>query len=298
MPNKAETEMNEYKREYSEVCMSDEAYKAMRARMEQGKKDKKIMEKKKLNKGLFIAVAAAFALVILPNTSITVGYAMGNIPVLGSLFRVVTFREYQYEDDHQAAEADVPEITTQGDMEGDVAATAKKTSDAINAEIKNLTDKWVEEFKANMESDGYQDITIKSELVHTSKNYFTLKLICYKSAASGYEENYFYTIDLNTGERVELKDLFKDGSDYKGKISGNIKQQMREQMAADENVSYWVDDEEVPDWNFDEIMDDTAYYVNEGDEIVICFNEGDVAPMCMGAVEFVIPNDILMDIRK
>lgn len=31
---------------------------------------------------------------------------------------------------------------------------------------------------------------------------------------------------------------------------------------------------------------------------MICFNEGDVAPMYRGCVEFVIPNEVLADVRK
>ena len=33
-------------------------------------------------------------------------------------------------------------------------------------------------------------------------------------------------------------------------------------------------------------------------EVVVCFNEGDVAPMSMGCPEFVIPNEVLAGIRK
>lgn len=59
-------------------------------------------------------------------------------------------------------------------------------------------------------------------------------------------------------------------------------------MKADENVSYWLDDKDLPDINFTEITEDTAFYINEDGKLVICFNEGDVAPMYMGAVQFVI----------
>ena len=42
-----------------------------------------------------------------------------------------------------------------------------------------------------------------------------------------------------------------------------IKTQMREQMAADETVQYWLDDPEVEEWNFDKIAEDQDFYVNE-----------------------------------
>ena len=69
-------------------------------------------------------------------------------------------------------------------------------------------------------------------------------------------------------------------------------------MDEDENVYYWLEDKEVEEWNFDEIPEDVSFYVNENNELVICFNEGDVAPMYMGTVEFVISNEVLGEIRK
>ena len=63
---------------------------------------------------------------------------------------------------------------------------------------------------------------------------------------------------------------------------------MREQMAADETVQYWLDDPEVEEWNFDKIAEDQDFYVNEDGHIVVCFNEYDVAPGSMGCVEFIL----------
>ena len=76
-----------------------------------------------------------------------------------------------------------------------------------------------------------------------------------------------------------------------------IKEQMKSQMAADENVRYWLDSD-MPEWDFTSITDNTSFYLNQNNEVVVCFNEGDVAPMSMGCPEFVIPNEVLAGIRK
>ena len=68
-------------------------------------------------------------------------------------------------------------------------------------------------------------------------------------------------------------------------------------MAADEMVYYWLYDEMEED-NFKEIAKDQSFYINEKGEVVICFNEGDVAPMYMGVVEFVIEETVVKEIRK
>jgi len=58
--------------------MIREAYQVMRARMEQGRKEKYLMKKKKLIIGWIGAAAASLTLVILPNTSGRIALAMGN----------------------------------------------------------------------------------------------------------------------------------------------------------------------------------------------------------------------------
>ncbi len=78
-------------------------------------------------------------------------------------------------------------------------------------------------------------------------------------------------------------------------INESITAQMKSQMASDENIVYWIDSD-IPEWNFKTISDETGFYLNENEELVICFNEGDVAPMYMGCVEFVIPKEALASI--
>lgn len=79
---------------------------------------------------------------------------------------------------------------------------------------------------------------------------------------------------------MKLQDIFQEGADYITPISRKIKEQMQEQMAQDEMIRYWIN-QECEEWNFETITDETAFYLNEKGNVVICFNEGDVAPMYM-----------------
>ena len=239
MRKENESNLSKLKKEYESVSMGEEAIHVMRQRMEQGKKEKKIMKMKTWMKG--VAVAAAVALVILPNTSSSVAYAMKNIPLLGNVVNVVTFRDYHYDQNKKTADVSVSkiDINTEG-LEGESVDNAKKSSEEINREIEQITNQWVEEFKETMSSDGYEQIMVKTEPINTTDKYFTLKLICYQGAGSGFEQDFFYTINLDTGKRMKLSDLFIEGSDYRTIISDDIKKQMRKQMDEDENVSYWL----------------------------------------------------------
>lgn len=296
-----ERELHILRKEYEKHRMTD---------FQVGQLQEKIREAKEMDQNnknhtgkIRIAVAAAAVaaglFVILPNTSGTIAHAMEQIPIIGQLVRVVTFRDYAYESDRNMADIEVPEIKPEEQLEDStLQENIDRTTAEINAEIKSITDDLIAEFEKNLDEEmGYQDVVVKSEVLTTTPDYFTLKLICYQGAGSGYQWNYYYTIDLNTGERLQLKDIFKEGADYITPISEDIKRQMQERMDADENVHYWLNDE-IEEWNFKAITDETSFYLNERGNVVIGFNEGDVAPMYMGTVEFEIPAEVLDGIRK
>ncbi|MGN0168326.1 MAG: RsiV family protein [Acetatifactor sp.] len=296
--------LRDLKTEYCKPEMSEEQLDKLKLKIQEANMANRKERRKKRVAGLVAAAAALVAVfVILPNTSASVAHAMEQIPVLGALVKSVTFRDYRYESERHNADIEVPEIQVEepvgeSTQNSEVQEKLEKTTEEINAEIRKITDELVAEFEKNAQDEmGYQDIMVKSEVLATTQDYFTLKLICYQGAGSGYEWNYYYTIDLNTGERLQLKDIFVEGADYITPISENIKEQMQAQMDADESVYYWLHDE-IEDWNFKSITDETSFYLNEKDNVVIGFNEGDVAPMYMGTVEFEIPAEVLSSIRK
>lgn len=299
-----ENRTNEFealKQDYQNHEMSPEQLDKMKAAIDQAKKEN---QKKRslhiLRNTLASAAAVALVFIILPNTSSGVAYAMSQVPGLSKLVNVVTFRNYQYEDDHNTADITVPEVavSTESTENSEVADKTKKSANEINSEIQSITEKLIDEFEAEKkQEDGYQDMTVKSEVIATTDQYFTLKLMCFQSAGSSAEWDYYYTIDLTTGERLKLADLFQDGSNYLDVISQEIKTQMQAQMDADSNKIYWLNSD-MPEGDFTSITNDTSFYLNSDNELVITFNEGDVAPMYMGCPTFTIPNDVLADIRK
>lgn len=288
------------KKEYQDIKMSHEQLERLSKKIKEANmENRNDCIKRKMIKLALTAAVLIGAFVILPNTSSTVANAMRQMPIIGQLIDVVTFRNYKYETDRNKADIKVPEIVLDDQItDNAVKDNLKHTTDEINAEIKKITNDLVAQFKENLKyEEGYQDVMVKSEVLTTTPDYFTLKLLCYQGAGSGYQWNYYYTVDLNTGKRLKLKDIFDDGTDYIARISENIKKQMKEQMAADENVCYWID-QEIEEWNFKTITEETSFYLNEKDNVVVAFDEGDVAPMYMGAVEFEIPSEVLADIRK
>ena len=286
-------DISQLKQNYKNEKMTEEQVIQMKEKIEQAKQ-----ETRKSSNGIVIKFAASFAAAIalfiaVPNLSLQAAQTLSGIPVLGKLVDVITFRNYEVETETKVADVKVPEVVINETQE-----TLAETTAEINTEMDALAQKHIDEFKANMEAEGYQELVIDYETIQSNEHFFTIKLTCYEAAASGVEWNYYYTIDLTTGERLALKELFADGADYITPISENIIAQMREQMAADENMIYWLDDPDMPEFNFTSIKEDTQFYLNKNGNIVISFNEGDVAPMYMGVCTFEIPEEIVKDIRK
>ena len=281
------------------------------------KKKEKTDKKKRLYRMAAAVAAAAALLVILPNTGADVAYAMGNLPVVGRLFQAVTFRDYQYESERFEANVEVPRIVVEdvgkGEMGKEEAGTGEKeagtgekrdenvqqTVDEINFDIEQATSQLIEEFQESAElGESYDSLEIHHETVTDNENYFTLKLSMYRGAGSGFESYKFYTVDKRTGKRIQIGDLFQEDSNYNELLSENIREQMRTQMAEDEGKVYWVDYEEVPEWSWERLKEDQNFYFDTEGNIVIVFDEYEVAPGYMGAREFTVQRALFEGILK
>lgn len=299
MDNKKKFE--EYKGDYNKIEMNEEAYRKMRMRMDQAKAEKKAAEKRnryRSLRGTAVAVAAALMIVILPNTSSAMAQTMGNIPVLGDFFKLVTVREFQHDDGSKSADVEFSEIASGSSDEDGASRKGEQSAKEINAEMKALINSWIDEFREELEIEGHENLTVRSEIIPSTEDYFTVKLIVCKAQGSAYEEHHYYTIDLRTGDRVELSDLFKPDTDYMSEIVNSIEAQMRMQMKADEDASYWIDDNEISGFNMSEAVDEAEFFINEDGNIVISFDECEVGPASMGVVEFVIEKDDIAEILK
>lgn len=298
----------------------------LQAGIDRARMEKKRAEHARRRSAWTAVAAAAVVMIALPNTNIQIAHAMENIPLLGGFFRLVTVRQYNYSDENHDAEVELAQINYgedagEGASVGEVAAAPEGTaagnvegaSDGQEAAVANLSEDGVEAVNQNMEAtveelirqfedtlseEGYHGLHVSQEVVTDNERYYTVKLSVLETEASGYEHNQFYTIDKQTGNVVTLEDLFVEGSDYISAISENIKTQMQEQMAADEGVIYFLDNEDMPEFNFQGITEQTNFYFNEKDELVIAFDEYEVAPGSMGAPEFVIPQEVTAAILK
>ena len=317
-------QLRQLQEEYENMIIPEAGRERLQAGIDRARMEKKRAEHARRRSAWTAVAAAVVVMIALPNTNIQIAHAMENIPLLGGFFRLVTVRQYNYSDENHNAEVELaqinygedagegasvgevaaaPEGTAAGSVEGvgQEAAVANLSEDGVEAVNQNMeatVEELIRQFEDTLSEEGYHGLHVTQEIVTDNERYYTVKLSVLETEASGYENNQFYTIDKQTGNVVTLEDLFAEGSDYISAISENIKTQMQEQMAADEGVIYFLDNDDMPEFNFQGITEQTNFYFNEKDELVIAFDEYEVAPGSMGAPEFVIPQEVTAAILK
>lgn len=244
------------------------------------------------------AAAAAAVFVISVNVSPTVAQAMEQVPVIGNIVKVVSFTTYSDKQESKQMEATVkvPEVK----VIGTDGKPLTKESKELNAEVSGYLEQMIQDYKKDVAAvqegdEGHEDVTSDYRIVTDSKRLFSLRVDTVIDMGGSDSFTKIYNIDKKTGKKIALKDLFREGSDYKKVISDSIKEQMRKQMKADETLSYFLDDDQ-PEWDFKEIKADADFYVSEKGKLTIVFDKYEVAPGYMGMVEFSIPNDKISDI--
>lgn len=224
-----------------------------------------------------LAVAATFAvLLIIPNISPAVAYAAYQLPVLGAFFEVVTFRNYDEHNGNVTLSGNVPHVT----------GSAGDATDETNVEIDQYISTLVGEFRATHTELGSLDFDYT--VVTDNDRWFTLEIYSTEVGAGGYNRAAFYHIDKSTGETVTLSKLLSGSGDYVKAISDYIRGQMELAMESDTGEMYFIGED-----GFTKIDPEQGFYFNAQGELVIVFNEYDVAPGSMGMVEFTIPESVV-----
>lgn len=285
--NEQWNQLEQLKRNYLAVQPPEHGVWEVQQRMEQAKREQR---QRAARRTRWIAgVAAALAVfVAVPNLSPTAAAYLSDVPVIGSLVRVVTLNRYQFGNGRYEADVKTPAI------HGDGSAAQE-----VNRDAAAYTQQLIEQFKQDMKLDekGFRTLDVNYETVTDTDTWFTLKLCVLEIQADGYQYNKFYNIDKTTGQVVTLKDLFPADADYVTALSGDIKDQMRARMKKDSSQLYFLDSED-PALDFQEIKPDQSFYKNKQGQLVLAFDEAEVAPAYMGTQEFVISDNVLASISN
>jgi len=236
-----------------------------------------------------LGVAASLAIIsaVLPNLNRSTAYALQSLPIAGAYFKLVTVRDYTLAEGERTATVKLGEVQLETEK-GKSAEQAQKSAEEINATIQRITEEQIAAFREELGSEGFSKLEISTEVVTDNDNWYSVSLTQLSQSADSAENRHYFTIRKRDGKLMTLRDLFAPGSDYRKAVSEEIKRQMREDMAQNPENVYWLDSDSAGN-EFTEISERQSFYINREGKLVICFDEGDVAPMSMGSLQFVMP---------
>lgn len=290
-------ELENMKTTYENIPVPQEAKERIQKGIDKARKESQHTKVSTFAKGLGITAATAMAAItVLANSGPGISYAMAKLPIIGSIAKIVTFKDYKDETRNFNASVKVPKIEADDKTSPDSAKNLDKT----NKTIEEYANEFIAQYEADLKAsngDGSYSLESTYEVIRETDDYLAIRINTTLVMASGTQFTKVFNVDKTTGTILELADFFKKDSDYITAISDNIKEQMEAQMKADDSITYFYNSD-VPEWDFKEITRDTSFYFNEKEELVINFEEYEVAPGYMGAVSFTIPHSVTDSLLK
>ena len=280
--------MNRFRNEYENIEIPDELEFLVRTTIKE--QEKKMKRKNIINKSVIAAAVAGVVFVGSINLSSEISYALSEVPVLGSIVRVLTFKTFELKDNNFDAQLKTPAI------EGLDSKLEAMLNEKYLDENQKLYDDFMKEIdelkKADME-EAHMGIASGYEVKTDTDKLLVIGRYVVNTAGSSSTTIKYDIIDKQNKILITLPSLFKDEA-YIDIISENIKAQMKEQMK-DENNVYWLEDEMMGDENFSKIDKNQSFYITKDNQLVIAFDKYEVAPGYMGNPEFIIPSELLKD---
>ena len=279
--------LQDAKKRYEETEIPAEL--SLRISEEIARADKRRRRGRILRRNLRAAAAAAAAAAVVfttaLNTSTAFAESAGELPVIGAVARVLTFRSYEASDEDLHISVEIPTIEMiESDMDG--------LAQSVNQEILNLCEQYAQEArtraqeyrKAFLETGGTEEewaqhniqIRVWYEVKSQTDRYLSLAVMGTENWTTAYSETRYYNLDLKDGKLLTLKDVL--GENYKQIADEEIRRQMKER--ADSGSVYFE--------GFEGIDENTPFYLNESGNPVIVFDKYEIAPGSEGQQEFEI----------
>ena len=279
--------MEKAKKKYDETEIPDEL--AERIQMEIKRQDSKRRKAVFWNLGFRRGLAAAAAAVVLfttgLNTSTVFAETVGNLPVIGAVARVLTFRSYETDDEDLKISVEIPSREM-------ISEDFSDLEKSVNEEILRLCEQYAQEArtraeeyrKAFLDTGGTEEewaahnieIRVWYEVKSQTENYLSLAIIGTENWNNANNQIRYYNFDLKKGTLATLADVL--GENYKHIADDAIRSQMEERKA---DGAVYFDD-------FEGINEDTPFYINESGNPVIVFEAYEIAPGSEGQQEFEI----------
>lgn len=233
-------------------------------------------------------IAACFCVMLAGlNLSPALARAAANVPVLGGVFRVLTFVDYNKSEDGIDYSISVPEVEAESMLAEKVNTVIQEKVDQHLAKAQRDWDEYREAFLATGGTEDEwsgrkMDVIIDYEIMSQTEDRVSFIVYFAEGWVTSQEERYYYNLDFTEDRELELRDFL--GEDWVSVCNASIQRQIEERANAEGSTLFFAPDE----GGFTTVDKSTDFYVREDGRVVVCFPKYSIAAGAAGNVEFVI----------
>ena len=277
--------LDDFKKIYDSTEIPDELEFKVRQSIRRSKMKHGIQIGKKF------AIASIAALVIftgMVNINQSFAMAMSELPVIGAVVKVLSYRFDVIGNDHVNADIKAPVISGLEDE-----ALENTLNEKYYEESKALYDDFIEEMGEIIEMGGHLGVDSGYVVMTDTDKILSIGRYVVNTVGSSSTTFQYDTIDKEEGVLITLPGLFKDDA-YIKRLSDHLIETMKNEMANDDSKIYWVGDDQFS--SFESIDANQTFYITEEGKLVLSFDKYEIAPGYMGVITFEIPTEIISDL--
>ena len=270
--------LEEARRAYENTPIPEELSSRVEEGIRQGRGARQ--RRQRLRRRWLSAAACLTLLIAGLNMSPTVAQAAAEVPVIGGLFRVLTFVSYDKTEDDINYSVTVPEV----DAESALAETVNKViQEKVDQHLAKAQQDWEEYREAFFATGGTEeqwagrqmDVIVDYEIKFQSDTEVSFVVTMAEGWVSSMEERTCYNLNLTENREITLKDLL--GENWAEISTAAIQRQIDE-----EPQKYFT-----PEMGgFTTVDERTDFYIREDGVPVALFAEYEIAPGSTGFPEF------------
>ena len=277
-------EFDQARLEYERTPLPPELDKRVQAGIREGKA---LRRRRRMVRRLTSCAACFAVLLAALNLSPTLAKAAADVPVLGGLFRVMTFVNYEETEDGIHYDVNVPQVENGGDLAETVNAVIQEQVDLLMERAKQDWEDYRDAFFATggteEEWGGREmDVIVDYEIMRQTDTQVSFVVTLGEGWVSSMDERFYYNLDFAEGRDLTLRDLL--GENWVELCNQSIQAQI-DASVDDEGFTYFFPAKEG---GFTTVDENTTFYIREDGVPVVTFARYAIAAGAAGFPEFPI----------
>ena len=218
-------------------------------------------------------------------TSPAVAAAVDDVPVLGQLCRILTGQAYESREETSYVQVQLPQIENTGDSSLEQRVNLE-ISAVLSREVVESKERARQYYQAYLDTGGDPDtfqpiqIQVDYQVKSVTDQWASFVVTKTESLASAYFRQYFYNLDLETGQSLTLRDVLGPNWAAQGAA------------AVEEQLSQWDQEQKAllfDDVDLEALLEEKEdFYLQEDGTVVVVFDKYEIAAGAAGVLEFPI----------